>query len=279
MSTQDDLVQPAEDKWVVLLDRPGTIPEAQIPAVGRLLAQVCSIPFADGTRTAHRCQGILALDLGEAQAHQVASGLQDLGVPGSPRLESSLRALPRAVESRRVRMDEERFAPALGVEKDLGEWGWNDVAAICAGEIETVTTAVKVTQRGQSTTEAIARAALLTACTGIPLAPGPRPGTTERKEVVTAQLLLDIVTVRPEMHLRIHGQRFDYSLLGEQKELSHVPNDAALVRLLLSFARHAASNAPPEVAAAAQSPPWEKFSDQATFDDRVRWLWQIWTPA
>jgi len=263
---------PGGGGWFVVLVAPGRIPSARTAEVGGLLGEACQMPFADGTRAAHRCQGIIPIDLTEPEAERIVNGLHDLGFGASRVRAGELEPLPAVVECRQAAMDAERFMPVLGEGPEAGEWPWADVAVVCVGEIETVTTSVKTTQ-GTSVGRVLGAAALGALC-GLPL-PLPRQTSTVRQETVESKLLLDIVTRSPMMRFRINSMRFDYSVLGEGKAMSHLLNFTALVRKLIPLAWAAATNVTAEVLAASPTHPWEEFDEAPEFEARARWLLHI----
>jgi len=229
------------------------------------------MPFADGTRIANRCQGILIGEVSEAEAQRIVTGLGELSIPAARRAVSELLPLPAAVDCRRMAVDRERFMPELSPGAEAGEWPWEDVAVFCVGEVETET----VTRKAAPGTPGGVRLSYgLTALTGIPVVVPGAQGSQQRQGVTTSALLMDIVALRPTMRFRVNALRFDYTLLGPRKSLSHKPNFVALSRLLRSLARSAASNYPSSDAGAGGE-AWEKFDEMPQYEARVRWLLQV----
>jgi stage V sporulation protein SpoVS len=212
-------------------------PQAFSPtAVAAVLARRAGAPALDFVASARRGWGVAAESLPAAEAEALAAALT---AAGQAALAAPASLLEEPVEAETVAKAEfsgDGFDLVAGPEHLAPErLSWSRLAAVCAAGL-TTTTKKTVSEGGDMAGKAVRLG--LTMATGIPIP----LGGGEKKRVIESRdraLLLDLLFVEPARVLRVEGERFDYSLLGDRMVYSAEVNFSLLLAELASRAPRA----------------------------------------
>jgi hypothetical protein len=238
--------------FAVLLARP----EARDPMVlAKALAAVRKTPLQDQIVAAKNGWGIIAENLGEAEAQNLVQQLHQAGVESLALPSSSFVPLPEA-------------KPAATIELLMAA----QPVLVAAAGITITSTTTRTVKEGPSAAQKVLSTAILLG-TGLPIKIGGRERSVEKTQQHSELIFyLDLLYKDPFRRLRVAAQHFDYSFLKERKLYQIFGNFKLLVGDLAKAAPQAWRNHGTRVLLEGKPMQTMGYGSLTDLERETRWL-------
>ena len=204
--------------------------------VASVLGHRAKAPALDFVVSLRRSQGLVAPVLAAVDADALAAALTQAGQDAIAAPTSLIEELPEPVLVSKADLAGDGFDLVAGPQNAVARrYSWGELAALCAGAVETKT--VKTVTEGGSSSDVAKRAMRLglTMVTGVPML----GGKTEKKRDIASTdraLTLDMLFVNPTRRLRIVARAFNFGLLGPQMAHTAEANFSILCKEIAAHA-------------------------------------------
>ncbi len=206
-------------------------------AVAAVLGRRAGVHALDYAVSLRRSWGLVASSLPAVEADALSADLTSAGQAAIAAPNSLLEELTEPILVSKADLVNDGFDLVAGPKNAVAQrYSWAQLAAVCAGAVETKTTTM--VSEAASSGDAAKRVVRLglTMVTGIPLMGGAKAEKKREISSTDRAMTLDLLFVNPTRRLRIVARSFNFGVLGAKMAHTADANFAILISELIGHA-------------------------------------------